>query len=278
MRDPSDDVSLRYPLGVVMGIPVAGCSIEQAVRTVERWVDTGHRCSAAGVNANVVNLAARDPDFADLLRANSLNYADGQSVVWASRLLGLGVPQRVATTDLVHPLARMCARRGFGLYLLGSEQDVVERAGERLVLQNPGLRVHSHHGYLTNDDDPDIVKAVNDSGARVLLVGMGDPKQQQWVQAHIASLSVNAVLTCGGLFDWVSGVNRRPPGWMVSSGLEWLWRVMIEPRRLLLRYALGNPEFLLRLALALAKRAGRQRRTSRRSTTRGQTHGPLQGM
>lgn len=262
MSESSDDVSQPYPLGLVMGIPLAGCSLEQAVNTVETWVDAGDRRSAAGVNANVVNLAARDPGFADLLRANSLNYADGQSVVWASRLLGLGVPQRVATTDLVHPLARMCGRRGFGLYLLGSKQDVVERAGQKLMLENPGLRVQSHHGYLTDDDDPDIVRAINDSGARVLLVGMGDPKQQQWVQAHIGSLSVNAVLTCGGLFDWVSGVNRRPPGWMVSSGLEWLWRVMIEPRRLLLRYVVGNPEFLLRLALALAGRAGRKGRTS----------------
>ena len=262
MSESSDDVSQPYPLGLVMGIPLAGCSLEQAVNTVETWVDAGDRRSASGVNANVVNLAARDPEFASLLRANALNYVDGQSVVWASRWLGLDVPHRVATTDLVHPLARMCAGRGFGLYLLGAEQDVVERAASRLAHQNPGLRVQTHHGYLSDDDNPDIVEAINASGARVLLVGMGDPKQQQWVQGNIGSLSVNAVLTCGGLFDWVSGVNRRPPRWMVSSGLEWMWRVLIEPRRLLLRYLVGNPEFLLRFALALVKRSWTQGRTS----------------
>jgi N-acetylglucosaminyldiphosphoundecaprenol N-acetyl-beta-D-mannosaminyltransferase len=243
----------EYDTATVMGVPLVSCSMDEMVQLVESWVDAGEFASATGVNGNVVNLAARDARVRRLLEANTVNYVDGQSVVWASRLLGLPVTERVATTDLIYPLAQMCARRDFGLFFLGGRPEIVQRAAERLAAGYPGLRIDVHHGYFGADDDPAVVKAINDSGARVLLVGMGDPRQQQWVHEHLGHVSPQVLLTCGGLFDWVSGANPRPPRWMVERGLEWLWRIRIEPRRLLRRYLVGNPEFLARLGLALGK-------------------------
>nr|WP_269330082.1 WecB/TagA/CpsF family glycosyltransferase [Kineosporia babensis] len=182
-----------------------------------------------------------------MFRANDVNYLDGQSLVWASRLLGLSAEERVATTDVALPLAQMCKRRDFGLFLLGGQPEVAQKAAARLEAQVPGLKTYTHDGFFTPDQDEQVVQAIVASGAKVVLVGLGDPRQQQWVQQH--RYQVNGVmLTCGGLFDWISGNNRRPPQWMVGWGLEWLWRMWLEPRRLARRYLVGNPEFLLRLA------------------------------
>lgn len=238
-----------YDRAEVLGLPVTNCTVEDLVGTVEAWVDQQITRTAAGVNAHVVNLAAREPIVRDLFRANDLNYLDGQSMVWASRLLGLPASERVATTDVALPLARMCARRDFGLYLLGSRPEVVEAAAGRLRSQVPGLRVHHRDGFFTPDEQPEVVREIVASGAKVVLVGLGDPLQQQWVQTHRDQVKA-VMLTCGGLFDWISGANRRPPRWMVRAGLEWLWRVWLEPRRLARRYLVGNPEFLIRLARA----------------------------
>ncbi|MCD5315346.1 WecB/TagA/CpsF family glycosyltransferase [Kineosporia babensis] len=236
-----------YDQAELFGLKLSNCTIEQLVGTVEAWVDQGVSRTAAGVNANVVNLSARRPETRELFRANDVNYLDGQSLVWASRLLGLSAEERVATTDVALPLAQMCKRRDFGLFLLGGQPEVAQKAAARLEAQVPGLKTYTHDGFFTPDQDEQVVQAIVASGAKVVLVGLGDPRQQQWVQQH--RYQVNGVmLTCGGLFDWISGNNRRPPQWMVGWGLEWLWRMWLEPRRLARRYLVGNPEFLLRLA------------------------------
>src|SRR6266496_4445429 len=112
------------PRAGVMGVPLDACSAEQLVATVERWVDDGDRQFAVGVNAHLVNLANRDPELAALLQHSGLNYADGQSVVWAARLLGHDVPARVPTTEMIYPIAEMLARRRFPVFLLGGRPEV----------------------------------------------------------------------------------------------------------------------------------------------------------
>jgi N-acetylglucosaminyldiphosphoundecaprenol N-acetyl-beta-D-mannosaminyltransferase len=229
-----------------VGVVIDPLSMSAAVDAVERAVDERRRLIAVGVNADVVNKAARDRSVRDAVIGSSLAYADGQSVVWAARLLGIGVPERVATTDLIWPLAQRCAERGFGMFFHGAAPGVAARAAQRLAERFPGLRVEVADGFT----QADVVAAVNASGADVLLVGLGDPMQQRWVARHADELDVPVVLTCGGLFDWVSGDRRRPPAWMVRAGLEWAWRLVLEPRRLFLRYVLGNPSFVLRVARA----------------------------
>jgi N-acetylglucosaminyldiphosphoundecaprenol N-acetyl-beta-D-mannosaminyltransferase len=230
----------------LLGVVIDPLSTVQTVDAVERAVDERRRLVGVGVNADVVNKAAGDPVVRAAVHGSSLAYADGQSVVWAARLLGVPVPERVATTDLVWPLAQRCAERGFGLFLHGAAPGVAERAAARLVDRFPGLRVDVADGYT----HADVVAAVNRSGAEVLLVGLGDPLQQQWVAEHGADLACPVVLTCGGLFDWISGDRPRPPQWMVGAGLEWAWRLRLEPRRLFTRYVVGNPRFVLRVLRA----------------------------
>lgn len=247
-----------FPRAEVMGVPLDACSAEQFVATVESWVDDGDRQFAVPVNAHLVNLANRDPELAGLLRHSGLNYADGQSVVWAARLLRHPVPGRVPTTEMVYPIAAMLARRRFPVFLLGGRPEVVEAAAAALRGRYPGLEVAgTHHGYFDAGGDRRVLERINDSRARVLLVGLGNPRQEKWVWEHLGELRPNAILTCGGLYDWVSGRRRRAPSWLHRIGLEWLWRLLIEPRRLFGRYVVGNPRFCLHLGRVLWSRRGR---------------------
>jgi N-acetylglucosaminyldiphosphoundecaprenol N-acetyl-beta-D-mannosaminyltransferase len=243
----------------VLGVQLDACSAEEFVGTVERWVDDGDRQFAVPINAHLVNLAARDSELAALLEHSGLNYADGQSVVWAARMLGHQVPARVPTTEMIYPIAEMLARRRLPVFLLGGRPEVVETAASRLRDRYPSLQIAgTRDGYFQPGADAEVIEAINQSRARVLLVGLGNPKQEKWVWEHLGELRPNAILTCGGLYDWVSGRNRRAPAWMHRAGLEWLWRLLIEPRRLFARYVVGNPRFCAALARELwRKRSAR---------------------
>lgn len=172
----------------------------------------------------------------------------------------MAVPERVATTDLIFPLARACAERDKRMFLYGAAPGVAAQAAIQLQAQAPGLRIDSSHGFVPPEELDGLLARIRAHGTDVLLVGLGDPLQQQWITRYRERLGVPAILSCGGLFDWTSGSHRRAPAWMLSSGLEWLWRLMIEPRRLARRYLIGNPEFIARLLAAyLAQRLRRKR-------------------
>jgi N-acetylglucosaminyldiphosphoundecaprenol N-acetyl-beta-D-mannosaminyltransferase len=233
----------------VVNVPVDPLSMADVVDTVLGWTDSRSVHTAVGVNAAVCNLASRDAAFRELVHDADLAYADGQSVVWAARALGTHVPERVATTDLVYPLVRACAEQGKRVYLYGGRPEVIEAAAIRLRAYAPKLELRFHHGFEPQSHIGAVLDEINDFGTDVLLVGLGDPLQQEWIARHRDRLTVPAILTCGGLFDWTSGSRRRAPSWMIIAGLEWLWRLILEPRRLARRYLVGNPEFLARLAV-----------------------------
>ncbi|MEO6310448.1 MAG: WecB/TagA/CpsF family glycosyltransferase [Leifsonia sp.] len=242
------EAEIAAPRTIVVGVPVDRVSQDQIVDILMTWTKTPHTRVAVGVNAAVCNLAARDSAFHENLMSADLSYADGHSVVWATRLLGGRIPERVATTDLIHPLASMSALEGKILFFYGGKPGVAERAAARLRAAQPELLIETRDGYIPPGEMDQLVTDINGSGAHILFVGLGDPLQQNWIAQHRDQLTVPVILTCGGLFDWVSGDHKRAPSWMISSGLEWLWRLMIEPRRLASRYLLGNPAFLYRLS------------------------------
>lgn len=197
---------------------------------------------AVGVNAHVCNLARRNPTFRKLL-AGSMCYADGQSVVWAARALRGHLPARLATTDIAEPILRAAAAERIPVYFFGAADGIAETAAQRLRSRIPDLELRTHHGYGSKTEMEAVLDDIAAHRTGILFIGMGDPAQQHWVDAHRERLPP-VVLTCGGLFDWLSGSKRRAPEWVIRGGLEWLWRLMIEPRRLARRYLLGNPSFV----------------------------------
>lgn len=232
----------------VGGVRVDCVSMNQAIQIITGWCrQPGSPRLAVGVNAHVCNQAASHAAFANLIAAADLAYPDGRSVVWAGRSLGGQLDERVATTDMIWPLAQVASEMGLSMFFFGSAPGVAQRAADRIRERYP-LSIECADGYGQARDDLALVERINASGADILLVGLGDPRQQQWVAAHRDCLRVRTILTCGGLFDWTSGKNPRPPAWMTSAGLEWAWRLRLEPGRLAGRYLLGNPRFLFRIA------------------------------
>ncbi|MEM6677959.1 MAG: WecB/TagA/CpsF family glycosyltransferase [Pseudomonadota bacterium] len=212
-------------------------------------LDAPRRMSAAFVNAHTINVAAGNDAYASTLTAADLLLPDGSGLQLAAKLTGRRFEENLNGTDLFVPLCRAAAARGLSIYLLGARPGVAEAAAERAVTLAPGLRIAgTAHGYFGPEEEDAVIQRINRSGADILLVALGVPQQDLWIAKHRARLVPRLAMGVGAQFDFWSGrVARAPLGWR-RAGCEWLWRLMLEPRRLFMRYVLGNPIFVARAA------------------------------
>jgi N-acetylglucosaminyldiphosphoundecaprenol N-acetyl-beta-D-mannosaminyltransferase len=218
--------------------------VERVVQAARRHA----RMTVLYVNAHCMNLQARDDAYRDILAEADTVYCDGMGVLLAARLTGQQIPERMTGADWIEDLCRAASRHDLSLYLLGATPDVVQGAAVALRTRYPGLRiVGASDGY---DVGPGTIAEINRSRPDILLVGMGPPRQEKWIARHRSALHVPVVWAVGGLFDVVSGRVPRGPRWMTQHGLEWMCRLVVEPRRLWRRYLLGNPRFLWRVVMA----------------------------
>jgi len=203
-------------------------------------------------NGQVISMCARDPHIHDLFVSADLIHADGMPLVLASRWkCRTPLPERVATTDLFHDVASLAETRGATFYLLGGAPDVIATAVRKVQRRYPRLAIAGYrHGYLTGDDAAQVVADINGARPDILWIGMGVPNEQLFARHYRAQLTnVGVIKTSGGLFDFLAERNSRAPAWMQAAGLEWFYRLALEPRRLFLRYLTTNPHALyLRLA------------------------------
>ena len=202
-------------------------------------------------------------DIRALFLGCDLINADGMPLVFASQWLSdLKLPERVATTDLVYEVAALAQERGVSFYLLGASADVIQQAAEHLERLYPRLAIVGHrHGYFSAEEEADVVAAINAVRPDILWLGLGVPAEQRFALRHREDLrGVGLIKTSGGLFDFLSGKNRRAPEWMQAAGLEWVFRIYLEPRRLLGRYVKTNPHALfLLLTKTRSAKAGSSR-------------------
>lgn len=195
------------------------------------------------INVAKIISSLKDPELLESIKACSVINIDGMGVVWAARFLGHKVPERVAGVDLFHELLAMSASNGFSVFLLGATDEVASKTAATVQSQYPGLKVAGyHHGYFW-DDEESMVEKVRKSGAQLLFVAITSPKKENFINRWKDQLGVNFVMGVGGTFDVVAGKVKRAPLWMQNSGLEWLYRVIQEPRRMWKRYLTTNCEF-----------------------------------
>ena len=201
-------------------------------------------------NGHALSLAARDKGFRVALEQADVIHADGQEIVFASRgIRGGGIPERSATTDLIHDLAPICAAEGLSFFLLGGTEDVNARCAEALARRYPGLKIAGRrNGYFAREEERGVCEEIGASGADILWAGLGKPLEQLFCARNRDELRVAWAITCGGTFRFVVGDYRRAPQWMQSAGLEWLYRMGDSPRGLLWRYLTTNPHALFLLA------------------------------
>ena len=211
--------------------------MEGALRRIETYVEAGGHHLVATVNPEFVMRARKDPEFARILESADLCLPDGWGVVWAARRNGCNVPGPVTGVDLIPPLARICAQRGWRVFLLGAAEGVAADLAARLRNDNPGLEV----GSSTSAGADQIA----DQHPQVLLVAFGAPKQEKWIDATGRASGAPVQIGVGGSFDYLTGRVRRAPAWMRKAGLEWLFRLAVQPWRV--RRMLALPAFALRV-------------------------------
>lgn len=232
--------TVRTPRAHVLGMPVDAVTEESLLAAIESVVVDQRPTVFVGLYASLFRTISHDPEYHDLV-ARSLTYPDGQGVVSELQQRGVAEAERLATTDVAHPVARLAASRGWRVGLYGAAPGVAERAAKRLESSAPGVEiVATWDGYSGGPSVTELREARLD----VLFVALGAARQEAWAHETGVVAGVPAVLTCGGLFDFLAGDKRRAPRCMQSLGLEWAFRVMLEPRRLFTRYLLGNSYFL----------------------------------
>ena len=231
-------------------LPIDRVTLAEALDGIEQLVRAAQGGSVFTPNVDHIVIAESDPRFREAYGRVSLSLVDGTPVLWASRLLGAPLPEKVSGSDLVVPLMRRAAQRGWRVYLTGGAPGVSHAAAEFLRGALGVNVVGADAPMIAADGGPGgdseaTIARIRESQAQLVLVGFGAPKQELWIHRHRDALTPAVAVAVGAGIDFAAGRIRRAPGWMSRLGLEWLYRLAKEPRRLWRRYLLRDPAFLL---------------------------------
>jgi N-acetylglucosaminyldiphosphoundecaprenol N-acetyl-beta-D-mannosaminyltransferase len=252
-KDVNVEVMAKHLLTVnVLGVKVASITIEELHHRLYDYVKQDQRALILYANAHALNLTSTHHWLRDFFNRAELVFCDGAGVIFAAKLLGRTIPARITYADWMWQLAQFAAEHSLSLFLLGSKPGIAQKAATRLMERFPGLQiVGTHHGYFDKSvgsaDNEAVIQQINVVKPNILIVGFGMPLQEHWLLENRARIDANVVLTGGAVFDYISGELRRGPKWMTENGMEWLARMLVEPRRLWKRYVIGNPLFLWRV-------------------------------
>ncbi|MCK9431345.1 MAG: WecB/TagA/CpsF family glycosyltransferase [Candidatus Omnitrophica bacterium] len=232
-----------------LGVQVEMITCEGLIDKVVEFAFSAKHRMITYFNADCSNIAFQDTDYRRILNSLDIVYADGMSVVWGSRFLGRGVPERVNILDFSEKIFNRLAAEKIKAYFLGSSEKIVYGVVEKLKTKFPSINIAGfHHGYFTALEEENIIAEINRLKPDILFVCMGVPKQEKWAFEHLKNLEVGLCWVTGsGMFDNFSGFKSSAPRWMGKVGLEWFYRLASEPRRLWKRYLIGNPFFIYRL-------------------------------
>lgn len=250
-----------------LGTDVHAVDAETIAEVIGGFVDSGGKHIVANHNLHSLYLVGRDERLNAFYERASLTHADGMSVVFIARALGLPFTRqhRVNYTTLTTPLFRMCAERGYRVMLLGAAPGVADQAAKTLKQRFPGLEIRSEHGFFSSAADApqnrERIQAIRDWDTDLLIVGMGMPKQELWILENFQHIEAHAILNGGGFIDLVAGRLPTPPDWIGQIGMEWLFRLVTAPRRVWFRYLIEPWFVALRFfhAFILVRLLGRPR-------------------
>jgi N-acetylglucosaminyldiphosphoundecaprenol N-acetyl-beta-D-mannosaminyltransferase len=221
-------------------------SLDEAVAQVEGYIALGTLHQGCGVNVDQLVKMKDSEAFKEIIGKCDLVTADGTPVVWASRLFGKALPERVAGIDLFEALLPVAAKRGYRVYLLGAKEESLQAAKAEYLRRHPGLQiVGARNGYYKREDEPEIAADIKATGAQLLFIAISSPKKEEFVDRNREALAkVPFILGVGGSFDIAAGLVKRAPGWMGKVGVEWLYRFAQEPKRMGRRYFIEDAAFL----------------------------------
>ena len=245
MNAPGDPI----PRIDVLGVGISAINMKMAVDEITRWIDEGEHHYVCVTGVHGVMESQRDPELLRIHNESGLTTPDGMPMVWCARWAGARHVERVYGPDLMLEVCRVAADRGWNSYFYGGKEGVPEMLAKRLQDRFPGLKVVGAYSPpfrdLTDEEQLEIIDRINEASPDLVWVGLSTPKQERWVASHIGKLNAAALLAVGAAFDIHAGKLRQAPRWMQRSGLEWLYRLYREPRRLLRRYLRNNPRFVV---------------------------------
>ena len=241
----------------ILGVRISAINMDRALQQMERWINAeGHHYICVCPNHTIME-SQKDKKLHHIVNSSGLATPDGMSVVWACKFFGHPNIERVYGPDLMLALCQLSAQTGYSHYFYGGASGVPELLAERLTARFPGLKVAGSFSPpfrpLTSKEDTEIAARINAAAPDVVWVGLGTPKQDLWMAAHRSRLDASVLIGVGAAFDFHTGRQKQAPRWMQRNGLEWLFRLVQEPRRLWCRYLVYNPLFV---ALVFAQAVG----------------------
>lgn len=233
----------------IFGIEIDNVSSETALDELFNFTKSWSK-QVSFVNADTLNKAYKNKKLHAALTTSDYVLPDGSGVSLGSRILGQQIQQNVNGTDLFPMLCSRAKKTDVPLYFLGGKKSVAAKARDEMLKKYPGLKIVGvRDGFFEKCDEQEVINDIVQSGAKILLVGFGAPKQECWINDNLSKLKVHTALGVGGLFDFYSGNIPRAPTWMRRSGIEWIFRLYQEPKRMWFRYLVGNPLFIFRVFL-----------------------------
>lgn len=231
---------------LLFGVPFTLCSRKKGLALVEDLIGGDRPRFLVLANAHTLNLAFEDDNYRAVLQQASIVLRDGTGVAWAMKKMGKDPDDNFMGTDFI-PFLCQESKESFRIFLLGAAPGVAEKAAAKLRILAPQIEIGGyHHGFFSLEEEKAVLEKINCSGSHLLLVAMGNPKQEKWIFLHVNELTVPLSIGVGALFDYLAENRLRAPLCVRQAGFEWLYRLLVEPRRLWRRYLIGIPKFILR--------------------------------
>lgn len=232
------------------GVDIVNTSMSEALDWIDQRIQQKRKSLLAFVNPACLNIAYTHQNYLSVLQRADRVLPDGIGINIGCRMLNESLLANVNGTDLFPRLCERAAKGGYSLFLLGGLPGIAELTAQAMQERYPDLVIAGvHDGYFTSEQENQVIETINNSGASILLVGFGVPKQELWLANHLGQLQTTVNLGIGGLFDYYSGRIPRAPVWVREIGFEWVWRLVQEPGRMWKRYIIGNPLFIYRVWL-----------------------------
>lgn len=238
----------KIPTKTVLGVPVAALRLKEISSVIVTLIEGRYKTAPVKktifyVDAYHFNIANKDSGYKKILQEATFVHASGIGPVLASRMLGRSLPERTPTPDFIEEIFAIGERKKWSFYLLGGEERIVEKAAGKLRERFPKLKIAGyHHGFFTTHHE--VVEEINRAKPDIVMVGMGPPKQEKWIEENKDKINAKVFWAVGALFDVLSGKRKRGPKWVQDMGFEWIFRLFQEPKRLWRRYVFGNTAFL----------------------------------
>ncbi len=232
----------------LLGTRLCNCTLPEGVDFIDNAIVSSNKYKIMIRNAACINLSYENELYRKVVDDYHIRFVDGIGIYLAARILkGVRIPD-LGGNPFGCAILQMCAERGHSVYLLGAKEDVIIKAAENFIERHKGLNIAGyHHGYFKTDGTEDVIRDINDCSPDLLIVCFGKPKEVFWIAENFGKLNVGVLIPLGGFLDFQSGHTKRAPKWILKLRFEWLFRLLLEPRRLWKRYILGNFSFMVKV-------------------------------